>query len=91
MVLDKAKVERNLKKKGFVEKPGDHLYLEFIYNGRFVCYTKLSRGSSKTIDDTLISLMAKQCLISKKDFVNFVSCTISAKGYIDLLKKRREI
>ena len=88
MVLDKKKALRNLKSKGFViaaHKSIDHHYLEFYHNDVMILYTKISHGSKKDIDSYLIKQMSEQCKLSKIEFAELVNCTLSEKGYIDIL------
>lgn len=88
MVLDKKKTYKNLKKKGFVDsatKSIDHRYLEFYYNGRLICYTKVSHGSKGDIDDYLIRQMSTQCLLGKNDFADLVNCPLSQEAYVQIL------
>jgi len=73
MVIDKKETVRNLKKKGFVESPSksdDHIYLEYIYDGKLALITKVSRGSTKDIGIPLIKQMSHQCKLSNKEFID---------------------
>lgn len=79
---------KNLLQKGFIESPGDHKYLEFWYDGKYILHTKISRGSSKDIEDGLISLMSHQCKLNKSQFVDFAKCDITQDQYIAILSKR---
>ncbi len=91
MVLDKRKALKNLKNKGFIpakNKSVDHHYLEFYHNGVMILYTKLSHGSTKDIDSYLIKQMSEQCKLSKDDFARLVNCTLSEKGYIEILLEK---
>ena len=85
------KTYKNLKKKGFNDAPGDHLFLEFYYNGKFILHTKISHGSHKDIGTPLIKLMANQCKLTKVQFEDFASCTLSEKEYIKILIDNGEI
>ncbi|WP_320816211.1 hypothetical protein [Flavobacterium sp.] len=88
MTLDKKKILKNLIKKGFTDNTNrsvDHKYLEYHHNGKLIAYTKLSHGSKKEIDNYLIIQMAKQCQISKNDFVDLVNCPLSAEKYLEKL------
>lgn len=90
MVLDKAKTEKGLRKKGFVnakDKSVDHIYLSYEVDGVSLCHTKLSRGnSSKDLSNDLIKYMAQQCRLSKKDFLDLVNCPLSQAEYEKKLK-----
>ena len=76
-----------LLQKGFIESPGDHKFLEFWYNGKFVLHTKISRGSSKDLGDGLISQMAHQCKLPKNQFMSFAKCDITQDQYEAILLK----
>lgn len=88
-VLAVRKVRSALNKKGFVEEGDrDHLFFIFVRDGRKLAKTKISHGASE-IDDNLISLMSRQMHISKDKFCDFVECTLSEDGYLDLLQQQR--
>lgn len=91
MILEKKKVYKNLKKKGFVDattKSDDHLYLEFSFEGKKYFKTKLSHGSKKDLDSFLIKQMSTQCKLSKEDFADLVNCPLSQEDYIKILKEK---
>jgi hypothetical protein len=64
--LDSKDTYRNLKKKGFIDSPGDHKFLELYHNNKLILHTKLSHGGKKDIDDYLIKQMSVQCQLDKK-------------------------
>ena len=73
--LNLLTLERSLKKKGFLVQNAHHIYL--IYKttdgSRTRVRTKLSHGAlPKTISDELINTMAKQCRLTKNEFINLV-------------------
>ena len=79
---------QNLKRKGFVEeREGDHIFLKFRANGEYKgIRTKVSHGSkANELSEELISRMAKQCKLSKKNFVGLVDCSLSELEYMELL------
>lgn len=87
--INRKETYKNLKKKGFVDSErhsGDHLYLDFIYEGKIICYTKVSH-SGKDITGGLIGAMARQILLSKNDFVAFAQCTLTQEKYLQKLRK----
>jgi hypothetical protein len=45
----------------------------------------------KEIPDNLIGQMAKQCKLSKSDFLKLVDCPLSRQAYEDILKSEGEI
>ena len=94
MQLEKRLIEAALSRKGFEANEGDHHY--FVYhssNGiKTAVRTKTSHGSgAKSIGDGLIKLMARQCKISKDEFVSLVQCSLSREQYEALLLDRGAI
>ena len=84
----KREVESALLKKGFKQREGDHHH--FIYFGldgnKTPVVTKTSHTQSmRDIPDALLSLMAKQCKLSKREFLNLVDCPLSRDEYHKLL------
>lgn len=84
--INSKKVESNFLKKGFIKSFNDHIFLEFFHEGIFVTKTKLSHNG-QTIGDDLISIMSKQCKMSKTFFLEFSRCTKSKSDYVEALKK----
>lgn len=78
-------VERALERKEFVRQEGrDHLL--FIYvtlaGMKSSIRTMTSRGTGKAdIGDPLISKMAKQCKLRKRDFERLIDCSLSREDY----------
>ncbi len=85
MVLDSSKTYKSLKKKGFVDAPGDHKFLHYYHDGRFVLSTKISHGGAHDLDDLLIKKMATQCKLNKEDFIDLVNCPLSKEEYTQKL------
>jgi hypothetical protein len=86
--VDTKKAYNNMLGKGFKEsknKSKDHKRIEFWYDGKLTrSKTKFSHGK-REIDDSLISIMAKQINLTKKEFIQFAECTISESEYIALM------
>ncbi|MCE6991920.1 hypothetical protein [Dyadobacter sp. CY323] len=80
-----AKVEKSLLKKGFVQSDTHHHYFEFHHEGVLMSRTYTSH-SGKDIDDYLITQMAKQCLMKRPFFIEFVECTKSKEDYLTTLQ-----
>lgn len=79
-------VHSGLLNKGFQEAEGDHRRLIFYFQGRkSEVRTMISHGS-REIGDGLIHAMAQQTKLSKSDFVDLVSCTLSTDGYAEKLR-----
>ena len=80
--LKKRSIINSMTKKGFKENTsGDHIYLAFVVDGKKTgIKTKVSHSHSE-IGDSLIGLMAKEIKISKRDFMDFINCTLSEQDY----------
>jgi hypothetical protein len=85
-VLDAKETQANLIKKGFVPSGGDHVFLEYYHEGKYILHTKISHGE-KDLKDFHIGMMSRQCKLSKKDFVDLAKCPLSAESYIGLLRQ----
>ena len=84
-VLKVSDINRNLQKKGFVSRPGDHNYYFFYFEGKKTdIFTKVSHSSDE-VGDPLISKMSKQLKLSKEQFLKFVRCTIKEEEYKEIL------
>lgn len=90
MPLNRRKTRMNLVKKGFLEdRSGDHITLTYAADSRLKkIQTKMSHGSQhKELGAGLISLMARQCMISSSDFIKLAQCEISESDYVKLLSR----
>ena len=90
----KLKIEKSLRKKGFVEQPGDHrFFIYFTSTGKKTgVFTKTSHTPQvKDISDGLFKSMAKQCKLSQNDFCKLIDCPLSRDSYEQLLKKNNNI
>jgi predicted RNA binding protein YcfA (HicA-like mRNA interferase family) len=84
MSLKKAKVEAGLTKKGFEQIEGDHHFFVYVTSmgTRTTVRTKTSHTPEmKEIPDNLLGQMAKQCKLSKRDFVDLINCPLSQEDY----------
>lgn len=88
MSLDKKKIRKNLKKKGFIENlDGPHIKYVFRRENRTdKIVTHVSHGGGKTIGKQLVSDMANQCKLTTVKFRKLVDCTMSGDDYINELK-----
>lgn len=93
MGLERNKVVRALKQKGFQEDPAragqDHEWFRLFVDGQQTSVlTKVSRGSAKYRDlgDDLVRLMARQVKLSNPEFKELVSCTLSGEAYVQKLR-----
>ena len=84
-----SKIQKNLKKKGFTEERGDHLYFHYYdeKGNKTIAWTKLSHSANE-IGEPLISQMAKQTQLSKPEFERLINCTLSKEDYNSILKKK---
>jgi 7-keto-8-aminopelargonate synthetase-like enzyme len=86
--LDSNKTSKNLQKKGFELNDTDHHRLEYYHKGKFVLHTKVSHGGKHDLDNFLISQMAKQCKLSKNDFLDLARCPLSKEAYLKKLNEQ---
>ena len=88
MPRDKRDVENGLLAKGFQQRDGDHNY--FIYHSiegkKSMAKTKTSLGRGFDIDDNLLSQMAKQCGVTKQNFLKLIDCPLQRSDYEVLIK-----
>jgi hypothetical protein len=77
-------------RKGFAEGRGGraHRYFEYIFNGEAVFSTFVSHGGSKDLNDYLLGMMAKDCHLSRKEFIAFARCEMSADDYRAILIRK---
>jgi len=84
MPREKRQVESSLKAKGFEPKEGDHHYFYYrtVEGKKTTAFTFTSHTrKEKTISDELLSKMAKQCRLTKQDFLKLVDCPLDRDGY----------
>jgi hypothetical protein len=92
MTRDKSEVEAALQRKGFKSThPGaDHNWFVYVSaDGKkaIKARTKTSHGRSIDLDDHLLSQMARQVSLTKKQFVDLVDCPLTREAYEDILKR----
>lgn len=74
-------IETGLCSKGFVLRvDGDHRFFDFELDGKRHFFTKVSHGT-KEISIQLLTKMARQCHLSKAEFLNLVDCPMSKEEY----------
>jgi len=79
--LKTSSIKAALKRKGFIERDGDHHYYVYCIDGKKTSiFTKISHSSDE-ISDTLISAMARQTRLTKPKFTELVNCTLSEEDY----------
>ena len=88
MPRKKADVSRILRKKGFIlDDTRDHDYY-YLYNSdgtKTTINTKISHGSDNDIHDGLLGAMRRQIHLEKKQFNEYMDCTLSKDEYLTYL------
>lgn len=80
-----ADIIASLKKKGFELDNTHHHRFHYVANGkRTAVRTYISHGI-REYGDTLLSAVAGQMKLSKKELMRFIECTLSAEEYQQLL------
>jgi len=71
----------------------DHdFFLHYVNNKKTGIRTFLSRGVKyKEYSDDLLSQVAKQLRLKRKELDEFIECPLTQEGYVTLLKERGEI
>ena len=80
MPLDRSDVEAALQRKGFAMTEGDHRFFTYhtLTGKKSSVWTKTSHGSAyKSLGDTLVAAMAKQCGVTKPQFTQLIACPLS--------------
>jgi hypothetical protein len=95
MPRDKSEIESGLERKGFSRtKPGaDHNYFVYISTAgkKARASTKTSHGRSFDIDDGLLAQMARQCSLTKKQFLDLLDCPLSRAEYENILEQEGKL
>ena len=88
MPKDKRDIEAALENKGFQQQTGDHKYFVYwsIEGKKSMARTKTSHGSGRDISDDLLAKMAKQCGLTKPQFLRLVECPLQRPDYETLLR-----
>lgn len=82
MVRKQSDVEKSLQRKGFVRSNGDHNFFHYYTTtGRKTrIFTKTSYGN-REIGNSLLSMMSKQCGLSRSDFDLLIDCPLDRETY----------
>lgn len=77
-----------LANKGFtVEESKHHTMFWLVVGGRRrAIRTQISHGQRK-VDDWLLSEIAKDLHLPKRDLLQFIGCKITEQGYVDLMMR----
>ena len=90
MPIEREKIRSMLLEKGFMQKSGKHYYYYLFVNGKkSSVFTSLSHGPGyKEYSDELVSNVAHQMRLTKKELLQFVDCFLTYEKYIELLRQR---
>ena len=92
MPRKKRDVSKRHQQKGFTldeTRTRDHKCF-YLYNSdgtRTIVWTKISHGSNKDIHDGLLGEMMKQIHLNKKQFNEYMDCTLRKEKYLEILKQ----
>lgn len=92
MSREKRTVESSLQQKGFVLQKRDHNFFVYwtVSGLKSNIFTKTSHTKKpRDISDGLLSQMARQCRISKPEFLDLIDCPLSREDYEALLVKAK--
>ncbi len=94
MPRNRKAVESTLQAKGFAKIEGDHHYFVYLTrDGRKTrARTKTSHSPKvKEIADNLLGQMARQCLLTKPEFLRLVDCPMSRDDFERKLADQDEV
>ena len=84
-------VVENLQRKGFRKRQGGDKYFHlFVAGKKTAVYTFVSHGE-REIHDGLLSQMAKQTKLAKKEFLELVDCPMTEARYLEMLRERGHV
>ena len=92
MPMERRVVEAALGRKGFEISRRDHNFFAFrMKDGqKTTVWTKTSYGSGyKTLSDSLLSAMARQCHLTRGQFADLVECPLSREACEAILRERK--
>jgi hypothetical protein len=85
-VVAKRLAVSSMLRKGFSRAIGDdHQRFEYIVDEEAISRTFVSHGGGKDLDDKLLGDMARQCHLSRKQFIAFAKCEMTAEAYRQIL------
>lgn len=94
MPRKKSQVESALTRKGFEKAEGDHHFFVYVTTDgkKTTLRTKTSHTPKmKDIPDHLLTQMAKQCGLSKPEFLQLIDCPMDRDQYESLIRERKSI
>jgi hypothetical protein len=88
-VVAKRLAVSSMLRKGFSRAIGDdHQRFEYILDEEAISRTFVSHGGGKDLDDKLLGDMARQCHVSRKEFIAFARCEMSEAEYRAILIRK---
>jgi hypothetical protein len=90
---ERKRVEAALEAKGFVRSEGDHHYLVYHTPDGLKSRARTKRSHTpkmKDVPDNLLGQMARQCRLSKREFLRLVDCPMGREEYEDRLRDQGE-
>ena len=93
MPKDKRDIEAGLLNKGFQQKPGDHNYFIYVAQDgtKALAKTKTSHGHGFDIDNSLLGMMARQCALTRAQFLKLIECPLSRKDDEAILREQDKL
>ncbi len=89
MSINGKSVSRALLRKGFERKSNKHQKYRLMCDGQFMgVLTELSHGASYQISGSLRSQMARQLMLSTKDFERLVECSLDGPTYLTMVQAK---
>jgi hypothetical protein len=85
--LKPRNVQNALTRKGFRQSEGDHARFIFYPGDRKTKIRTMLSHNSRDLGNELIHRMAVELRLTKADFLNLVSCTLSGEQYILKLRE----
>ena len=89
MPRKKSDVESALKRKGFEQTEGDHHFFVYVTTkgAKTAIRTKTSHTPKmKDIPDNLLTQMAKQCQLTRAEFLRLIDCPLDRDSYEEILR-----
>ena len=82
-------VEAALLAKGFELVNQRHRTFNYVPDGQKTQITTWMSHSRADLSKNLVGLMARQCKLTKDEFLSLVDCTMSGPDYRDILKEKK--
>ena len=87
------RIEAALLAKGFQRTDAKHRKFGYVSTRGIESRirTLLSHGGNRDIDDRLLATMARQCGLSRREFMQLIDCSLSQEEYESILVERGAI